>query len=69
MDSKKRIWLMELLIDCPLEYSLDTCPAKELREMKLSERLKIIDEMSDDEMQSILEYHKKCLAERERQSL
>ena len=38
---------------------------RELRKLPIYERLTTVDEMSDEEVKSILEYHRKCLDERQ----
>ncbi len=61
----KKIWVKGLLVKCPLEQPLDTCPAKEIRELPLKERLAVVDKMTDAQIKSILDHHQLCLLERE----
>lgn len=61
-----RAWLRELLTGCPFGIALDSCPAREIRKLPVYERLKVLDGMSDDEVESILDYHKVCSTEREK---
>ena len=66
METSARAWLKELLTHCPFRYALDSCPAKGIRELPLYDRSKVMNEMSDDEVESILDYHKVCRTEREK---
>ena len=66
METKERAWLKELLTDCPFGNALDSCPAREIRKLPLNDRFIVIDEMSDDEVESILDYHRVCRTEREK---
>ena len=66
MEPSEKLWLKELLTDCPFGFALDSCPAREIRKLPLHERFKVIDEMSDDEVESILDYHRVCSTEREK---
>lgn len=65
-DKDKRIWAKGLAVACPFGDPLDSCIGNKLRELPLQERLKIIDNMSDEEIDAILEAHKCCLAHREK---
>ncbi|MEN8263004.1 MAG: hypothetical protein ABFR82_06035 [Nitrospirota bacterium] len=60
----KRIWVKGLLIACTLEKALDDCPVKELRNLPIDTRLMIVDEMNEKGIESIIEYHRKCLRNR-----
>jgi hypothetical protein len=62
----KRIWVQGLLIDCPVGAPLDTCPAKDLRQMPLKDRLKLVVSMTEEQLDEIIAHHRACLAERER---
>ncbi len=60
----KRIWLKGLLIACTLEKALDDCPVKKFRNIHINTRLMIVDEMNAEVIESIIEYHRKCLRNR-----
>ena len=60
-----RTLLKKVLVNCSFGKALETCPARELRKLPIYERLTMVDEMSDEEVKSILEYHRKCLDERQ----
>ena len=61
----KIVFVQKLLIACPLGSPLDNCPATALRELPLTNRLNLANGMSEDQIDSIITCHKKCLAERE----
>ncbi len=54
-----------LLIECPLDEPLETCPALELRKLSTEEKFKIVNSMSEEQIDEIITHHKKCLRERE----
>ena len=60
----KRIWVKGLLIACTLEKALDDCPVKEFRNIPINTRLLIVDAMNEVKIESIIEYHRKCLHKR-----
>jgi hypothetical protein len=60
-----RTLLKKVLLNCTFGNALETCPAREIRELPIYERLTMVDAMSDEEVKSILEYHRKCLDERQ----
>jgi hypothetical protein len=61
----KRIWVKGLMIACPFGKPLDTCPAREIRKLPLEDRMQKVDDMPEGEIDLIISFHKKCLAERE----
>jgi hypothetical protein len=56
----KRLRIKGFLTNCPAGRLLDHCPAREIRELSMKEREKIIDEMSEDEVESVYKIHEKC---------
>lgn len=58
---KMRMWLKGLMFDCPLGEAVETCPASEMRELSLEERLEAVDVMSPERIEQILLYHQSCL--------
>jgi hypothetical protein len=60
----KRIWVKGLLIACTLEKALDDCPVEKFRNIPIDRRLLIVDAMNEEEIESIIEYHRKCLHNR-----
>jgi hypothetical protein len=61
----KRIWVKGLLIECTMKQVLEDCPAYELRKLPVEERMRIADEMSADQIEFIIQYHRECLSRRE----
>jgi len=62
----KEIWVQGLLIHCPMGNALDSCPAKDIRKIPLLERLALVKQMEDTQLDAIINLHKRCLFERER---
>ena len=61
----RRVWLKGLVISCPFGKALEDCPANEIRKLPLSERMTVVDNMTDKQVDKTLDHHKNCLAERE----
>ena len=61
----KKTWVKGLVIHCPMGDSVKDCPANEIRLHPIRKRLRIVDEMSESDIEQIIDYHLKCLAERE----
>lgn len=60
----KRIWVQGLLMECPMGRSLEDCPAKDLRSLSIDERLKLVFDMEDDQIEWIIAHHRECLRKR-----
>ncbi|GEM_PF-1693417 len=60
----KRIWIKGLLVDCPLGIPLDDCPANSLRYLPIDQFAEIVNNMSEEQVNCIIEYHEGCSAER-----
>jgi hypothetical protein len=54
-----------LLIECPLDKPMDTCPALELRDLPIGEKFDIVNGFSEEQLDDIITHHNKCLRERE----
>ncbi len=61
----KKIWIKGLLVDCPLGRPLKGCPANTLRNLPIDQFAKIVKQMSEDQIDCIIEYHEKCCRKRE----
>ena len=61
----KRIWVQGLLIECPFGEALEDCPAKDIRLLPIEERLKMISEIEEDQIDRIIAHHRECLRKRE----
>ncbi len=64
-DKHKKVWVKGLMIDCPMGIPLVDCPAKEVRDLPIPDRLKLVDEMDIDQLTGIITHHKQCLKKRE----
>ncbi len=56
----KRMRIKGFLTNCPAGRPLDDCPARGIRELSMKERENIIDEMGEDEVESVYRLHEKC---------
>ena len=59
------IWVKGLMIECPLLSAIDTCPLEKYRSMPINEKFKLVDEMTEEQINQTIEYHQKCLHSRE----
>ncbi len=59
-----RTWAIGLIVHCPFDESLDNCPLSDIRKLPVSERLKIVRKMSDEEINKAIGYHKNCYEKR-----
>ena len=61
----KMTWVLGLMVDCPLGKALDNCPAKDIRRLPLEERVVMVKQMEEIQLQEIIIHHKQCFKERE----
>ena len=61
----KKVWVKGLVIHCPMGESVKDCPANKIRLLPISERLRLVDEMTEKSINEIIDHHYKCLAKRE----
>ena len=61
----KVTWVQGLMIDCPRGKALESCPAKDVRMLPLPERLALVKQMVESQLDEIITHHKRCLRERE----
>ena len=59
-NQEKRAWAKALLVKCPFGLEIDSCPLREVRKLPLSDRMALVNNMSDKEIDSIVQYHKDC---------
>jgi len=64
----KRAWVKGILVDCPLGTPLDSCPANEIRSLPVHELVKIVNGISNEQLDAIIAHHENCLKERETES-
>lgn len=55
-----RDWVMNLIIECPYNHELDSCPVKEIRNLPMSKRIKIIESMDQSTLNKLIDCHKEC---------
>ncbi|MDC0357195.1 hypothetical protein OAO01_00135 [Oligoflexia bacterium] len=61
----KRAWAKGLAMECPMNEELSDCPLCEVRRLPLAQRVKVVDNMSDADIDNLLEQHIACLKKRE----
>ncbi|MBW2203234.1 MAG: hypothetical protein JRF52_03825 [Deltaproteobacteria bacterium] len=61
----KKIWVQGLIIECPMGKALNTCPAIDVRKLPLQERLELVRQMEESQLDEIITHHRKCLKDRE----
>jgi hypothetical protein len=61
---KMKTWLKGLMLACPFDEETGTCPAAEMRELPLQERLAAVDAMSPETIEQILLFHQSCFRRR-----
>lgn len=62
---QRRTWVIALMIECPLGEALDGCPAPGVRGLPLDEIVKLVGELSEEELDRIIGHHRQCLDTRE----
>ncbi|MHC4871961.1 MAG: hypothetical protein ACYTFY_08955 [Planctomycetota bacterium] len=65
-EGQKKSWIQGLIIECPMGQSLPKCPLAEIRFLPLKDRLLTIKEMTEEEIDNALAYHRHCLHVREK---
>jgi len=65
----KITWVLGLMIDCPLGKAIDSCPLKDYRKLPLNNRFKLVNQMSEDQLNQIILEHNLCIEEREKSLL
>lgn len=61
----KRIWLFGVANGCPLNFPLENCPFKGIRDKPMAERWKYISELPENQVETLISHHLKCSYERE----
>ena len=62
---KKKALVIGLLINCPFCRELESCPAKEARQMPISKRVDTANGMDENQLDQIIDHHRDCLHQRE----
>ena len=61
-----RTMLFGLLMECPFKKCTEVCPIEEKRKaLSLEEKVRYIENVGDDEVKELLDYHRQCLKLRE----
>lgn len=60
----KRIWIKGLTLECPLGQALHDCPLNALRHLPVAQMNNTINNLSDQQVDSIVSIHKQCYHER-----
>ena len=64
--SKKTVLLVkQLTLQCPKSDPLDSCALSKFRKLPLKEKLEMVDTMSSEELDEIVQQHYDCFHERE----
>lgn len=61
---EKRSWLMDMIIACPFGKHTHNCEINLLRSVSLCHSLDIVQDLPEQEIDILFEYHEKCSAER-----
>lgn len=56
----KRIWIKGLTLECPFGKALDDCPLNALRHLPMVQMNMTINNLSDEQVDSIVSIHKEC---------
>lgn len=63
--NEKRILLFGVLNACPLNNPDDSCPFGEIRKKPVNDRWRFVNELPENEVESLLTIHKRKLYQRE----
>ncbi len=59
------IWVKALMIECPFYIALPDCPLEKYRSKSICEKFQLVDQLSDETIDSIIHQHENCLNQRE----
>lgn len=62
--SDKKIWVYGLLYACPEGQPLPDCPLEKYRKLSDKEKLSILENFTDEEVEKIIRNHNQCLLHR-----
>jgi len=63
--STKRVYVIGLLVCCPYKSNPATCPLYDIRQKPVRERAKWVKQLTDEQIQDIINIHKECFIRRE----
>ena len=61
---QKQGFVLGLVLECPFQEPLPNCPAADLRNLPVEEKLESIKNMSEQALDEIIEYHRECTKKR-----
>ena len=62
---KKNVWVMGLSVGCPMRGRTPGCPCHRFESIGLGETVRVVESLTDEEIDDILITHRVCLEERE----
>jgi hypothetical protein len=57
-------WAIDIVTNCHFGSALPDCPCSEIRKLPIIERIAVVEKLSDQELEKLLNYHWKCSSER-----
>ena len=69
VDEDAVIQVKQLTLECPAKAPLPTCPLSEFRELDLKERLELVDKLSNDQLNVLIQSHNDCFDKRKDSAL
>ncbi|WP_372796870.1 hypothetical protein [Pontiella sp.] len=60
----KRIWIKGLTLECPLGKAMDDCPLNALRHLPVAQMNQTINNLTDEQVESIVGIHQECFHKR-----
>jgi len=61
-----RAFVVGLVVGCPYEANPEDCALHEIRQRPLNERIEWSRQLTEEQIQNIIDIHKKCLARKEK---
>ena len=61
-----RVLVVGLVVGCPYEANPADCALHEIRQRPLKERVEWTRQLTEEQIQNIIDIHKKCLARKEK---
>lgn len=56
----QKVWMIGLCVACPHLQEFVACPLNEIRNKPLKERVDIISDMTESQLESFITYHVEC---------
>ena len=60
----KKIWLFGLFVACPEGEPMPDCPLEKYRSLQVKEKLTILEKLSEEEVEEIINHHHQCVLRR-----